>query len=63
MLKPSSCLVRVTHSAMGIQMNVNTTAPQVPPALRQTFFGNYSSEAGLSQTLFPTGNNQPFWVA
>ncbi len=34
-LKPSSCLVRITHTATGIQINANTTSPQVPPALRQ----------------------------
>ncbi len=47
-LEPSSCLVRVTHSTMGIQTNANTLAPQVPPGLRPTLFGSYSSEAGLS---------------
>ncbi len=52
MLEPSSCLVQVTHAASGIQTNANTMAPQVPPALRPTFFGNYSSEAGLSQPYF-----------
>ncbi len=29
--------------------NANSTAPQVPPTLRPIFFGNYISEAGLSQ--------------
>ncbi len=43
------CLVCVTYTALGIQTNANTLAPQVPPALRPMFFGNYNSEAGLSQ--------------
>ncbi len=47
-LQPSTCLVHVTHTASGIQTNANTSAPQVPPALGPTFFGNYSSEAWAS---------------
>ncbi len=48
-LKPTKCLVRVMHTASGIQTNGNTSAPQVPPALRPSFFGNYGSEIGLYQ--------------
>ena len=40
------------HMASSIQTNSNTLAPQVPPTLRPTFSGNYSSEAGLSQRYF-----------
>ncbi len=52
MLEPSSCLVRLTHAASGIQINANTKAPQMPPPLWSTFFGNYSSAAELSQPYF-----------
>ncbi len=45
-------MVYTTHTASGIQTNASTTAPQVPPALRPMYFGNYSSEAGLSQPYF-----------
>ncbi len=52
MLEPSDCLVYTTHAASGIQTNASTMAPQVPPAIRPTFFGNYSPEAGVCQPNF-----------
>ncbi len=52
MLEPTPCTVYTTHAASGIQMNASTMAPQVPPALRLIYFGNYSSEAELSQPYF-----------
>ena len=52
MLEPTSCMVYTTHAASGIQTIASTMAPQVPPALRTIYFGNYSSEARLSQPYF-----------
>ncbi len=51
-LEPTTCLVRVTHTTSGIQMTANTSAPQVPPTLRPSFFGNYGSKIGLYQPNF-----------
>ncbi len=51
-LEPTSCTVYTTHAASGIHTNASTMAPQVPPALRPMYFGNYASEAGLSQPYF-----------
>ncbi len=51
-LEPTTCLVSTMHAASGIQTNASTMAPEVPPALRPMYFGNYSSEAGLSQPYF-----------
>ncbi len=51
-LEPTSCTVYTTHAASGIHTNASTTEPQVPPALQPTYFGNYSSEAELSQPYF-----------
>ncbi len=51
-LEPTSCVVYTTHAASGIHTNVSTMAPHVPPALWPIYFGNYSSEAGLSQPYF-----------
>ncbi len=51
-LEPTHCTVYTTHATSGIQTNASTMAPQVPPALWPIYFGNYGSEAGLSQPYF-----------
>ena len=52
MLEPTRCTVYTTHAASGIQTNASTMAPQMPPALWLIYFGNDTSEAGLSQPYF-----------
>ncbi len=52
MLEPTSCTIYTTHAASSIHTNASTMAPQVPPALRPIYLGNYSSEVGLSQPYF-----------